>query len=146
MRMPARGFTLLEVMAAGAILAIGLAASLSAYGTGMVLFEHQRHTTHGLHLAEGKLEELLLRPSSDLELQVGTTFGPEWFDANGFATAGAGCVEATSGAPPVDEDCRYRVTWQVTAGLVPRIRVVTVTTAWNERDQERTMSLSTQRN
>ncbi len=146
MRMPARGFTLLEVMAAGAILAIGLAASLSAYGTGMVLFEHQRHTTHGLHLAEGKLEELLLRPSSDLELQVGTTFGPEWFDANGFATLGTVCSPATSGVPPIANGCRYRVTWQVTAGLVPRIRVVTVTTALNERDQQHTMSLSTQRN
>jgi prepilin-type N-terminal cleavage/methylation domain-containing protein len=141
-----RAFTLLEVMAAGAILGIGLAASLSAYGSGMALFEHQRHTTHGLHLAEGKLEELLLRPSSDLELQVGTVFGPEWFTSEGFASNGIGCGATTTGPPPIDERCRYRVTWQATAGRVPRVRVVTVTAAWNDRGMERTMTLSTQRN
>ena len=141
-----QGFSLVEVMAAGAILAVGLAATLMAWSNGMELFEHQRHTTHAIHLSEAKLEELLLRISSDPELQVGPVFGPEWFTAEGLASTGIGCPAATQGVPPGTPSCRYRVTWQSVAGGVARVRVVSTTTAWNERGVERRVTLSTQRN
>lgn len=143
--MNARGFSLIEVLAAAAILGVGLAATFTSYNTGTQLFEHQRHTTHGLHLSEGKLEELLMRTSSDAELQVGPTFGPTWFTRDGFAS-GAACPASVVGVPVDSSDCRYRVTWTALAGGVPRVRVVTVTAAWNERGVERSLSLSTQRN
>ena len=141
-----RGFSLVEVMAAAAILAVGLAATLAAWNNGMALFEHQRHTTHAIHLSEAKLEELLMRVSSDPELQVGTVFGPEWFTAEGLASTGIGCPAATEGIPPGTSSCRYRVTWQSVASGVARVRVVSATTTWNERGVERRVTLSTQRN
>jgi prepilin-type N-terminal cleavage/methylation domain-containing protein len=141
------GFSLIEVMAAAAIFGVGLAATFSAFSGGANLFEHQRHTTHGIHLTEGKLEELLIRASTDAELQSGTTFGPEWFDGRGFpATAGAGCPTGTAGVPPGSPACRYRVTWSAAPGGINNVRVVTVQTSWNERGSERSVSFSTQRN
>jgi prepilin-type N-terminal cleavage/methylation domain-containing protein len=146
MKTTTRAFTLIEVMAAGAILAIGLAATLTAWGNGMALFEHQRHTTHGLHLAEAKLEELLMRVSSDPELQVGTVFGPEWFTAEGLGSNGVGCPTTTGGVPPSTPGCRYRVTWEASPGGVAKVRVVSVKASWNERGVERSIILNTQRN
>jgi prepilin-type N-terminal cleavage/methylation domain-containing protein len=143
-----RGFSLIEVMAAAAIFAAGLAAIFTTFATASGLFEHQRHTTHGIHLAEAKMEELLLRVSSDSELVAGPTFGPQWFDSRGFA-AGPGCPTATSGVPAETAACRYRVTWSSAPlpGLTAAsVRVTTVTTAWGERGQEKSVTFSTMRN
>lgn len=142
-----RAFSLVEVMAASAIFATGLAAIFSAFATSAAQFEHQRHTTYGIHLSEGKMEELLLRPSSDSELLAGTVFGPQWFDSRGFPVA-SGCPAATSGLPTATATCRYRVTWSSAPGQVtdPPVRVTSVTTTWNERGQEKSVSFSTQRN
>ena len=142
-----RGSSLIEVMAAAAIFGVGLAATFSAFSGGANLFEHQRHTTHGIHLTEGKLEELLIRTSTDAELQSGPTFGPEWFDNRGFpALAAAGCPAATTGVPPSTPGCRYRVTWSAVPGGISNVREVRVQTSWNERGSERSVSFSTQRN
>ena len=141
----AAGFSLVEVMAASAIFAVGLAAIFSAFSTSTHQFEHQRHTTYGIHLTEAKMEELLLRVSSDPQLQAGTTFGPDWFDVRGFPST-TPCPGAVSGLPPLSTSCRYRVTWSSTAGLVPQVRVTSVTTTWNEREVEKNVSFSTQRN
>ncbi len=140
-----RAFSLIEVMAASAIFAAGLAAIFTAFGTSTTLFEHQRHMTHGIHLTEGKLEELLLRVSSDSELAAGAVFGPEWFDARAFP-APAGCPNATAGDPPATAGCRYRVTWSSSPSGVRGVRVTTVTTSWRERGGTRSTSFSTQRN
>lgn len=145
--MQRHGFSLIEVMAASAIFAAGLAAIFTAFGTASSLFQHQRHMTHGIHLTEGKLEELLLRASSDTELVTGTVFGPQWFDNRGFPAA-AGCPAAVSGLPPQTTACRYRVTWSSApvAALRVSIRETTVTTSWNEDGVEKSASFSTQRN
>jgi prepilin-type N-terminal cleavage/methylation domain-containing protein len=145
--MRSRAFSLIEVMSAAAIVGVGLAATFTALGTGAQLFEHQRHTTHGIHLSEGKLEELLMRNSTDAELVSGSTFGPEWYTSLGFATPAASCATTTTtGVPPLSDTCRYRVTWSSAPGGVPNVRVLTVTTAWNERGQEKSVSFQTQRN
>jgi len=141
------GFSLIEVMAASALFAAGLAAIFSAFATASSLFQHQRHTTYGIHLAEAKLEELLLRASSDTELVTGTVFGPQWFDSRGFPAA-AGCPAAVAGLPPMTAACRYRVTWS--SAPVPDLRVsirkTTATTSWNEDGVEKSASFTTQRN
>lgn len=137
---------MIEVMAASAIFAAGLAAIFTAFTTSTQQFEHQRHTTHGIHLTEGKMEELLLRVSSDVELSGGTEFGPDWYTDKGFPAA-SGCPTTTSGTPPEDQACRYRVTWSSTG--VPNlkgVRVTTVTTSWSERGVLKSVSFSTQRN
>ncbi len=142
---PRRGFSLVEVMAAAAIFGVGLAAIFSAFSGGATHFEHQRHTTHGIHLTEAKLEEILLWSSADPQLLAGTVFGPAWFDSKGFASS-PGCPTAVAGVPVADPKCRYRVTWLSAAAAINNVRVVTVTTAWQERGQLRTVSFSTQRN
>ncbi len=137
---------MIEVMAASAIFAAGLAAIFTAFSTSSQQFEHQRHTTHGIHLTEAKMEELLLRVSSDVELSTGgTTFGPDWFTDKGFPAA-AGCPTATTGTPAEVAGCRYRVTWSSSPTSVDRVRVTTVTTSWGERGALKTVSFSTQRN
>jgi prepilin-type N-terminal cleavage/methylation domain-containing protein len=140
-----RGFSLVEVLAAVAIFGVGLAAIFTAFGNSAQQLEHQRHTTHSIHLTEAKLEEILLWSNSDADLVVGGSYGPTWFTAEGIVSPGATCAD-TAGLPPTTPDCRYRVTWTVTAGGIDGVRVVTVTTAWNERGVLRTTSFSTQRN
>lgn len=142
-----RGFSLIEVMAASAIFGVGLAAIFSAFATATAMYEHQRHMTFAIHLTEAKMEELLLRPSSDNELVAGTVFGPAWFDGRGFPAA-AGCPGATSGTPAESTTCRYRVTWSSApvAGLKVSLRDTTVTTSWNEHGVLKVASFSTQRN
>ena len=143
--MSRRAFSLVEVMAAVAIFGVGLAAVFSCLGVVTQQFEHQRHTTFALHLAEARLEELLVRVASDSEIAVGATFGPSWFDLRGFPV-GAGCSTATSGLPPQSDSCRYRVTWQAAPGGIAAMRNLTVTVTWNERGASRDLSLTTQRN
>lgn len=143
--MKMRGFSMVEVMAASAIFAGGLAAIFTAFSTSSQQFEHQRHTTHGIHLTEAKMEELLLRVSSDSELVAGTTFGPEWYDNRGFP-APPGCPSTTSGLPTNTPSCRYRVTWSSAPGGIAQVRNTTVTTSWTERGVLKTVSFSTQRN
>ncbi len=141
-----KAFSLIEVMSAAAILAVGLVATFTAFNSGAALFEHQRHTTNGIHLSEAKLEELLIRLASDTELVVGTPFGPEWYDKEGIASP-PGCPTGIAAVPESTASCRYRVTWQSSVlPDVPSIRVVTVTTAWNERGLKKEVTFSTQRN
>lgn len=142
-----RGFSLIEVMAAGSLFAVGIAAIFSAFSNGAALLEHQRHTSHGIHLTEAVLEEILLWPSGDRQLVVGKVFGPIWFDGFGFVSPkAAGCPTTSDGLPAADPACRYRVTWSSKPGVVSDVRVVTVTTDWHEREKLRSVSFSTQRN
>lgn len=140
----ARGFSLIEVLAAVAIFGVGLAAIFTAFGSSSQQLEHQRHMTHSIHLTEAKLEEMLLWSSSDPQLAIGGPYGPSWFDSNGRASTT--CPASTTGLPANTSDCRYRVTWTVAEGEIDKVRVVTVTTEWNERGALRSTSFSTQRN
>jgi prepilin-type N-terminal cleavage/methylation domain-containing protein len=138
------GFSMIEVLAAVAIFGVGLAALFTAFGSVAAQLEHQRHLTDGIHLTEAKLEETLLWSSSDAELTIGGSFGPEWYGPDGMPATG--CPTTKTGLPVSTTTCRYRVTWGATAGGVEKVRVVTVTTAWNERGVAHTVSFSTQRN
>lgn len=124
-------FSLIEVMVAGSIFIIGLAAMFSAFRTASNQFEHQRHVTYGLHVTEATLEELLVRQLGDPLLNGG---GPVLYDARGFLTT-------------VPAQGRYSVSWtsQPNVPLVG-LRTISVTTSWAEAGITRSVTLSTQRN
>jgi prepilin-type N-terminal cleavage/methylation domain-containing protein len=59
-----RGFTVVEVLVALLISAIGLAAMLSIHSTGSNATQYNRHATEATMLAEQALEELSTVPAS----------------------------------------------------------------------------------
>jgi general secretion pathway protein I len=71
-----RGFTLLEIMIALAIMAGTLLTLLSAFNHHLALVARDREETVALLLARGKLEELEMVPAVSLSPQEGT-FAPE---------------------------------------------------------------------
>jgi prepilin-type N-terminal cleavage/methylation domain-containing protein len=129
----ARGFSLIEVMMAGAIFAIGLTAIYSAFRTAANQFEHQRHTTYAVHITEAVMEELLVRTSSDTDLTAGSAHGPRHYDRKGFVSATAST---------------YKTTWEVKTNTpIPNVRQLTVTTSWTEKAAgQRSITFSTNRN
>jgi prepilin-type N-terminal cleavage/methylation domain-containing protein len=124
-----RAFSLIEVMIASAMLGVGLAALMTAYGQATSLESHQERVTAALHLAEGHLENLLLRypDSPDLSASTHPTLG---FTADGTPTASA----------PF-----FNLTWTVSPGPIPRTRRIDVTVTWTEPRGPQTLSLSTHR-
>jgi len=124
-----KGFSLIEVMIASSLLGIGLAAMMTAYGQATSLESHQERVTTALHLAEGQLENLLLRyPDSPDLAQTGHT-------ALTFAADG-------TPSPPTPF---FRLEWAVMAGPIPRTRRIMVRVTWNEPRGPQTLDLSTHR-
>lgn len=66
------GFTLIEVMLAGAIFLLALAGTLQGISLASREYEHQRRATSGLAVIESVMEELLLLQSSDPLLASGS--------------------------------------------------------------------------
>lgn len=128
-RMPQRGFSLIEVIISAAMLGIGLAAVMTAYGNASNLGAHQARVTTAMHLAEAELErDLLLYPDAD-ELKA-VAHPPQHFDVDGVPTAGASF---------------YALTRAVAAGPIPKTRRITVTVSWSEPTGAQTLTLSTHR-
>ena len=125
-----RAFSLIEVMIASAMLGIGLAALVTAIGTASSLGSHQERVTAALHLAEGQMEELLLRFPDAPDLRTGTAHGPL-----GFTSAG----ERTTSKP------YYTVTWQTSPGPIARTRRLEVTISWLEGVRAQTLTLASHR-
>lgn len=99
-RGPRRGFTLIEVTMAGAILAIGATGVLAAYSTTMGLVEHQRRLASAVNVTSSKLEDILIADTGSPLLTPGTN-GPEILDSLGRPPA-LGSAES------------YEVRWTVT--------------------------------
>ncbi|MDP2340078.1 MAG: hypothetical protein Q8O67_03905 [Deltaproteobacteria bacterium] len=127
-----RAFSLIEVMVSSSLLIVGLTGIVSAMSTTTAQYEHQRHISRGIHIAESAVEELLIRPVSDANLAVGTwPVTPFNYDAEGDRVlSGPGT---------------YHVQWTVSGGpvAVPAMRTVKVTVSWTERDSPRSFSLTT---
>jgi len=116
-------------MIASAMVSIGLAAVLTAYGSANSLELHQ--VTSAMHLAEGRLEELLLQfpDSEDLKAKDHT---PLRFKADGTATTTPAAVF-------------FSVDWTVSPGPIPRTRRLDVTVTWGEDRGPQQLTLSTHR-
>jgi hypothetical protein len=123
-----KAFSLIEVMIASSLLGIGLAAMMTAYGQATSLESHQERVTAALHLAEGQLENLLLRYPDSPDLAL-TDHPALTFAADG-----------TPSTTPF-----FEVGWAVTAGPIPRTRRIEVTVTWNEPRGPQTLTLATHR-
>lgn len=101
-----KGFTLLEIMIALAIMAGTLITLLGAFNHHLSLVERDREETVALLLARGKLEELEALPAETLAAREGT-FAPE----------------------------RPDVSWTlaVTPTAVTGLRQLTITVFWDDR-------------
>ncbi len=124
-----RGFSLLEAMISGALLTISVSGTLSAYSNVAAQYQNQRHTTQAMNIAEGTLEDLLLRFNGDTEIAPGS-HGPLNFDRDGEIQGGAGT---------------YQATWTVLPHPIDGIRTIVVTVAWDSMLGPRTLVLTTDR-
>ena len=112
--MVVRAFSLIEVMVASAL--------LSAFSSASSLGMHQERVTVGMHLAESRMEELLLLyPDNDALKEV--VQAPLVFTRSGalVPTGGTGV-----------NGIYYTVAWTVGAGPIPRTRRIDVTVTWTE--------------
>lgn len=124
-----RAFSLIEVMIASAMLGIGLAAVMSAYGSAASLESHQERVTSALHLAESRMEDLLLLYPDASELTA-ATHGPLGFTRDG----------APAATTPF-----FQVGWTVSAGPIPRSRRLEVTVTWAEPRGAQSLTLVSHR-
>lgn len=65
-----KGFTLMEVLVAVVILAIGFSTILQLFSTGLASLYHTGEHTHAVFLAKEKMEEALLMEFSGIEEQI----------------------------------------------------------------------------
>jgi len=93
------GFTILEVMIAISILAIGLLAVFSGQNMAIQGNNRASHLTEGMTLAQDRLEELLALPYDD--------------------------VDATGS--PVNDPAGYTITWTVNNGPINNTLLINVT-------------------
>ena len=120
--MSVRAFSLIEVMIASALLSVGMAAILTAFSSASSLGAHQERVTTAMHLAEARMEELLLLYPDDADLAATTHAAVPYRRDGNLTTAGATGVNAPY----------FQVSWVIAAGPIPRTRRIDVTTSWVE--------------
>ena len=114
-RAPPRGFGLIEAMISASLLAVAMTAIVSLLVNLQESYRHQRLVAQALHVAEGSMEELLVRYADDADLGTGVHTGPSF----GVDGQPGGTFFTTS--------------WNVTDGVpFVGLRRVTLTVTWNE--------------
>ena len=120
-RNASRGFTVVEVLVALLISAVGLAAMLSIHSSGSNATQYNRHATEATMLAEQALEELSTVPGSEVES------GGDVVNAQGLD----------------DSEGAYAREWTVTwSGNLAAIKVEVT---WLDDDGGHTIAVSTRR-
>lgn len=112
---PPKGFTLLETLISSALLVMAITGVVSAFSGISRSFEHQRHMTQAMALAESQLESLLQRYQSHVDL-TNIVHPTLHFDREGKQQASASV---------------YAVNWTVTPTPFG-MRRVKVTVSWTE--------------
>lgn len=116
LRKKEQGFTLIEVLIAITIFAIGLLAVASMQVTSIKGNSYSRRVTEGSNLAQGKLEELSGRAYTDPVLAIGTFTE----DQNG-----------------------YILTWEVEDGPMTNTKAIEIVVRWNEKGVNKRVVLNT---
>ena len=114
------GFTLIEVLVAGAIFVIGTAAVLSSWRSVLVSIEQQRRSADAVAVAEDVLDDLRLRLRDSADLTPGNH--TRFFDDDRRDVA----VEDAGG---------YRVDWTVHDSNGETFRRIEVVVGWHGSDQ-----------
>lgn len=123
-----RGMSLIEVMMAGALLAVGAAGTFSAWSTVTGIMEHQRRLTDASAVARSQLEWLLSLPSGDQALESGSH--------------PIGAVDVFGASDPNG----YRVTHVVVGSKPgPGFIELTVAVGWTEKFGDRQTTITTYR-
>ena len=124
-----RGFTLIEVMAAGTIFLVVFVGVIGSYAEVERMNAHLRHQTTGLYIAQASMEELiLLSPQSPL---LAAGLSTRQVDDEGQA----------------DSNGLYSLQWEVTPNTpIAGMRRVDVTVRWSEASGDRSVNLFTYRN
>lgn len=124
-----RGFGLTEVMLSSALLAIGMAASLSVIRNLEDSYAHQRLLTQALNLSEQTMEGLLVQYADSSQLTPNTTHTGPGYDQTGKPGG-----------------TFFTVTWTVNAGVpIADTREIVLTVRWSERSGQKSLVLRTVR-
>ena len=111
------GFTLIEVMVAGGLLAIGLLALVQATASATASIDHQKKLAQAVHVGEAVMEMNLVKSAANPDLAAGTTAGPS-FDDDGRMSPGG----------------TFSTEWDVVVATpLPSMRTITVRVTWDER-------------
>ena len=123
-----RGFSLIEVMVASAILLVGISASVIGFGAASQAYTHQQKLSQATLLAEANMEELIGLLPGHANLDPGA-HGPRHYDHEGRAQA---------------TPSTYAVSWTITT-TAAGLRDIIVKVQWQEQVGTRSLSLRTQR-
>lgn len=122
-----RAFTLVEVMAAGAVFLLVVGGVLTSYGMASRQFRVFQEQTQALNVANGVIEDLVLATSASSQLDP-TLAHSKTYDAEGNAVAGGAYLATWTIAPDVPiagmRQITLSVTW--TDENAHRIQIVTV--------------------
>jgi Tfp pilus assembly protein PilV len=118
--------TLLEVMIALAILAVGLLAMLAMQVSAMRSGKYGRHTTQAAQLARDQMEYLHRLDWADAEIAPQAWTPPTFLGQAGLWTVQ---VESATG---FQQEMTYNVSYRVTNDANPDLRLVDVRVTWTE--------------
>ena len=119
------GFSLLEVMVAGAILLIGISGMLAGVRSGLSIQAKTANSTTALEVAEREMERLFILPEGNDALEVG--------DHGPFSFGRAG--------QPVSSGGQFTMTYAVGTLAVAGVSSVDMTVAWQVEDREQSVSI-----
>lgn len=129
---PRRGFSLLEVMVAGALFLTSLSGVITAIGALNDVEAHQRRMSIATTLGEQTMEELLLRWGGHPDIDVGTTTS-RFFDSKGTLAATA-------------QPLGYEARWSVTrVDKIQNLKEVRLRVIWTENSGTKDISYFTYR-
>jgi len=121
----ARGFTILEVMIAMVILAVGLLALSSMQGTFATGNAQSRRLTHAMNLASSKLDEL-----------KNISYDSRMLNDNSSSSLSATGHQAEHSRSVSMGNSEYTVYWNIAENATGNFKQIRVIVTWNQGDKD----------